>query len=218
MPKELFSTPEDKQSPPRKVSTPPPAPVVKAADDIEDEFHPENLRLLNTMDLTDLVTSELVGLPARKPKKDEWFRVHPGHQQQGGILEIESEKKVFWVSPGVQAQVQEDPCFSLRLCVLCVNRQGVPFIWPVKPGVAAGSKGYKWVWIPFSAMLFGKEKWTRLYWSHEKQEHIVETSGLLDAPKFPEKPFPELLRLAFKDAVISTVDHPAILRLKGRDK
>ena len=50
-------------------------------DSISNEFSPENLRLLNTMDLRDLVVSELVELPVRKPKKDEWFRVHPNHQQ-----------------------------------------------------------------------------------------------------------------------------------------
>ena len=183
-----------------------------------DEFSPENLRLLNKIDLKDLVTMELVELPARKPKKDEWFRVHPDYQQQGGILEIDSENKVFWVSKKMQSQVAHDPCFTFRLCVLCVTRQGVPFIWPVKTDVEAGGSGDKYVRIPFAAMTFGREKWTRLYWSQERREHQIETSDLLDVPKFPDKPFPELLKLAFKDAVISTPDHPAILNLKGKAK
>jgi|LakMenE18May11ns_1017448.scaffolds.fasta_scaffold9942954_2 hypothetical protein len=183
-----------------------------------DEFSPENLRLLNKIDLKDLVTAELVELPARKPKKDEWFRVHPDYRQQGGILEIDSENKVFWVSKKMQSQVAHDPCFTFRLCVLVVTRQGVPFIWPVKTDVEAGGTGDKYVRIPFAAMTYGREKWTRLYWSNERREHQVETSELLDAPKFPDKPFAELLKLAFKDAVISTVDHPAILNLKGKAK
>ena len=83
---------------------------------------------------------------------------------------------------------------------------------------AGGGPGDKYVRIPFAAMTHGREKWTRLYWSQDRREHQIETSDLLDAPKFPDKPFSELLKLAFKDAVISTVDHPAILNLKGKAK
>jgi len=202
----------------KPVATPDPLPAEKLMETDDDEFSPENLRLLNKIDLRDLVTAELVELPARKPKKDEWFRVHPDYQQQGGILEIDSENKVFWVSKKMQSQVAHDPCFTFRLCVLVVTRQGVPFIWPVKTDVEAGGTGDKYVRIPFAAMTHGREKWTRLYWSQDRREHQIETSDLLDAPKFPDKPFSELLKLAFKDAVISTVDHPAILNLKGKAK
>ena len=201
-----------------KPVTPDPLPAEELMEADDDEFSPENLRLLNKIDLRDLVTAELVELSARKPKKDEWFRVHPDYQQQGGILEIDSENKVFWVSKKMQSQVAHDPCFTFRLCVLVVTRQGVPFIWPVKTDVEAGGTGDKYVRIPFAAMTEGRKKWTRLYWSQDRREHQVETSDLLDAPKFPDKPFSELLKLAFKDAVISTVDHPAILNLKGKAK
>ena len=201
----------------KPVTAPKPLPP-EAPMQVDDEFSPENLRVLNKIDLRDLVCTELVELSARKPQKDEWFRVHPDYQQQGGILEIFSENKVFWVSKGMQSQVAHDPCFTFRICVLCVTRQGVPFIWPLKTDVAAGGTGDKYVRIPFAAMVHGREKWTRLYYSQEKREHQVETSDLLDAPKFPDKPFSELLKLAFKDAVISTADHPAILNLKGKAK
>ena len=202
----------------KPVATPDPLPPEKLMEADDDEFSPENLRLLNKIDLRDLVITELVELPARKPKKGEWFRVHPDYHQQGGILELDGERKVFWVAKKIQSQVAHDGCFTFRLCVLCVNLEGVPFIWPVKTDVEAGGTGNKWVRIPFEAMTKGREKWTRLYWSDEKREHIVLTSDLLDVPKFPDKPFSELLKLAFKGAVISTPDHPAILNLKGKAK
>ena len=217
--------PEDgaEVKPPKKakskpVVTPDPLPSEKLMEADDDEFSPENLRLLNKIDLRDLVITELVELPARKPKKGEWFRVHPDYHQQGGILELDGERKVFWVAKKIQSQVAHDGCFTFRLCVLCVNLEGVPFIWPVKTDVEAGGTGNKWVRIPFEAMTKGREKWTRLYWSDEKREHIVLTSDLLDVPKFPDKTFSELLKLAFKGAVISTPDHPAILNLKGKAK
>ena len=201
-----------------KPVTPDPLPAAELMEADDDEFSPENLRLLNKIDLRDLVTAELVELSARKPKKDEWFRVHPDYQQQGGILEIDSENKVFWVTKKMQSQVAHDPCFTFRICVLCVTRQGVPFIWPVKPDVEAGGTGAKWVRIPFAAMMQGRQDWTRLYWSTERREHQVEKGDISDIPKFPDKTFEELLKLAFKDSVVSTPDHPAILNLKGKKK
>ena len=210
--------------PPKKAKSKPvitdvPLPMEKLMEADDDEFSPANLRVLNTIDLRDLVKTELVELSARKPKKDEWFRVHPEYQQQGGILDIDSENRVFWVSKKIQAQVMHDPCFSFRLCVLCVTHLGVPFIWPVKTDVESGGTGNKWVVIPFAAMTQAKEKWTRLYWSQERREHIVDSSIYTDEPKFPkDKSFPELLKLAFRDAVVSTPDHPAILSLKGKAK
>ena len=207
---------------PKKAKSKPVAPDPLPAEELmkadDDEFSPENLRLLNKIDLRDLVIAELVELSARKPKKDEWFRVHPDYQQQGGILEIDSENKVFWVTKKMQSQVAHDPCFTFRICVLCVTRQGVPFIWPVKPDVEAGGTGAKYLKIPFAAMMQGRQDWTRLYWSMERREHQVEKGDISDTPKFPDKTFEELLKLAFKDAVISTPDHPAILNLKGKAK
>ena len=206
--------PKPKPEPVAASESLPPGPPMQSYG----EFSPENLRVLNTMDLGKLVRQELVEIPVRKPKKDEWFRVHLDYQQQGGILELDSLNKLYWVSKKMQSQVEHDPCFTYRLCVLAVSRQGAPFIWPVKTNSKAGGTGDKFVRVPFAAMILGKEKWTRLYWSQERSEYQIESSELLDEPKFPDKPFPELLKLAFKDTVIDTVDHPAILDLKGRAK
>ena len=202
-----------KKTKPKTVTAPEPLPPEKSMHD-DDEFSPENLRVLNTMDLKDLLKVELVEIAVRKPKKDEWFRVLPGHFQQGGILEIQRE--TYWVSPKIQSQFLGDPCFSVRICVLAVTKQGVPFIWPLRPDCDAGGKSDKSARAPLAAMQLAQEKWTRIYWVKEKFEYLIETADISDEPKFPEKSFSELLRLGFKASIISTLDHPALLELKGR--
>lgn len=179
-----------------------------------DEFSPENLRVLNTLDLKDLLKVELVEIAVRKPKKDEWFRVLPGEFQQGGILEIQRE--TYWVSPKIQSQFLGDPCFSMRICVLAVTKQGLPFIWPLRPDCESGGKSDKSARAPLAAMQLAQKKWTRMYWVKDRFEYAIETADIEDEPKFPEKSFSELLRLGFKASVISTLDHPALLELKGR--
>lgn len=197
----------------KPVTTPDPLPPEKSMQ-VDDEFSPENLRVLNTLDLKDLLKVELVEIAVRKPKKDEWFRVLPGHFQQGGILEIQRE--TYWVSPKIQSQFLGDPCFSVRICVLAVTKQGVPFIWPLRPDCDAGGKSDKHAQGPLAAMQLAQEKWTRMFWLKDKFEYFIETADISDEPKFPEKSFSELLRLGFKASVISTLDHPALLELKGR--
>jgi len=190
-----------------------PLPVEKEKVE-DDEFSPEKLRVLNTLDMGALVTTELVEISVRKPKKDEWFRVLPGVCQQGGILEIQGN--IYWVSQKLQSQLIGDPCFSLRLCVLAVTKQGIPFIWPLKLDNESGAKSDKFAKVPLAAMQHAQKKWTRIYWSREKFEHVVETANIADDPHFPDKPFHELLKLGFKATVISDLQHPALLELKGR--
>lgn len=197
----------------KPVVTPEPLPLEKSMQ-VDDEFSPENLRLLNTLDLKDLLKEELVEIAVRKPKKDEWFRVLPGQFQQGGILEV--QRDTYWVSPKIQSELLGDPCFSLRICVLAVTKQGVPFIWALKPDCESGGKSDKSARAPLAAMQLAQEKWTRIYWVKEKFEYLIETADISDEPKFPEKSFSELLRLGFKSSIISTLDHPALLELKGR--
>lgn len=191
-----------------------PLPSEAAIQTGDDEFSPENLRVLNTLDIQNLLKVELVEIAVRKPKKDEWFRVFPGQFQQGGILEIQRE--IYWVSPKIQSQLLGDPCFSLRVCVLAVTKQGLPFIWPLRPDCESGGKSDKSARAPLAAMQLAQEKWTRMYWIKEKFEYAVETCDIEDEPKFPEKSFSELLRLGFKASVISSLDHPVLLELKGR--
>ena len=202
-----------KKTKPKPVTTPEPLPQEKSMP-VDDEFSPENLRVLNTLDLKDLLKVEIVEIAVRKPKKDEWFRVLPGQFQQGGILEV--QRDTYWVSPKIQSELLGDPCFSLRICVLAVTKQGVPFIWALKPDCESGGKSDKSARAPLAAMQLAQEKWTRIYWVKEKFEYLIETADISDEPKFPEKSFSELLRLGFKSSIISTLDHPALLELKGR--
>jgi hypothetical protein len=44
---------------------------------------------------------------------------------------------------------------------------------------------------------------------------IYEATGNLPDPVWPDLPFPDLLRIAFRDRIVDRVDHPLIQRLRG---
>jgi hypothetical protein len=44
---------------------------------------------------------------------------------------------------------------------------------------------------------------------------VFQAQGHLSEPEWPQLPFGELLRIAFRDRYISTPDHPVLRRLRG---
>ena len=44
---------------------------------------------------------------------------------------------------------------------------------------------------------------------------MVRAQGNLDEPKWPDKSFGELLRIAFENRIIDRADHPVIRELNG---
>ena len=44
---------------------------------------------------------------------------------------------------------------------------------------------------------------------------VYTASADLPAPEWPEMPFSELLRVAFKDRYLDTLDHPVLKLLRG---
>ena len=44
---------------------------------------------------------------------------------------------------------------------------------------------------------------------------VFEAGGQLGEPEWPTPTFGELLRVAFKDRFITTLDHPILRRLRG---
>ena len=48
-----------------------------------------------------------------------------------------------------------------------------------------------------------------------KAYEIFEAASAIPDPQWPELPFGEIVRIAFKDKVIRSLDHPVVKRLRG---
>jgi hypothetical protein len=44
---------------------------------------------------------------------------------------------------------------------------------------------------------------------------VWEATGQLPEPEWPQTPFPDLLRVAFRDRYIADANHPVLRRLRG---
>ena len=45
---------------------------------------------------------------------------------------------------------------------------------------------------------------------------VFEATGDLPEPEWPDLPFPEILKIAFRDHVVDRADHPLVQRLRGQ--
>lgn len=179
-------------------------------------FDPEQLRLRQGEGANLGVQKVLVRVPVRKPKKQEFFRVHPGEEYRldTALLELKDENEIYLVMPNMRdALLGEVQPYRLQLAA---NRQGVVFFIPVRiPGEDGRSN--PWHESLASGCELATSQWVRITADMSLGGYQPYMSRVdHPEPDWPEKTLEELLEIAFKGYVIDGADHPVIRRLYGQ--
>jgi hypothetical protein len=142
------------------------------------------------------VRKVLMTVPVRRPGRQDFVRVHP--------------EPAYRLSPA--AIIGE---FSVATLFTTINRQGVLHLWPVKlPG--PDGKHNEWHRSAAEAAERAMSRWVRVTANMSLGAYeIFEAIGGIPAPEWPEVSFPEVLKVAFRDRVVDSPDHPLIGRLRG---
>lgn len=166
------------------------------------------------------VTELLVNVACRKPKPTEYFRVHtdPAMARAAYVFMDKEEigGETYFVMPEARPYIVE----HLRpvLLVACVNRQHVPFLWPIMlpdPGVNNGRQN-KWGSSALEAAEAAKLRWVKMTAGNGAYRVFIAENLDLPEPQWPDRPFVELLGIAFKDTIIADQAHPIVKRLRGQ--
>jgi hypothetical protein len=98
-----------------------------------DPFDPENLRIDQSYLSQPAARKLLTTVPVRKPHKQEFIRVHPAesYRLNAALVELHDERETYLVLPRLISELREGEYFVATL-YLCVNRQKVLSVWPVK--------------------------------------------------------------------------------------
>jgi hypothetical protein len=180
-----------------------------------DPFDPEALRI--TGDIEIATEKVLTAVPVRKPKKDEFFRVHPGEAYTMDALVVERDDdldhEIYIVTPAC-ADAVLDVARKVRLFT-CISKRGTVFLWPTKLPVEANS-GRRYSETALKIAQDAKTLWVRMWGDRNLGGYsMVRARGHLEEPKWPDKTFRELLRIAFESRIIDRPDHPYIRELNG---
>jgi hypothetical protein len=192
---------------------------LKPGDDDQSQREPtdkmdlEQLRLSQEFVGDVAVRKHIATVPIRKPDRQWWFRVHPEWSFTAAILELRDTRENYLVLPALRPELPGEAIPTILFPA--ISRQGVVFLWPVRPDGLHGRRN-EWNRSSLEAAMLAKVKWTRLAANLSLGAYEIFTApdGLSD-PVWPDLSFEELLRIAFRDRIIDSLDHPIVRQLRG---
>jgi hypothetical protein len=182
-----------------------------------DPFDPAALRLSQDFTANLGVKKALLTVPVRKPDKAWFVRVHPSedYRLQTVVVELKEEMETYLVASSLWSELAAEATFSPRVLFTAMNRQGVLFLWPVKLPSQDGRHD-EWSRTALEAAQMAQKNWVRVTSNMSLGAYeVFEAPAQLSEPNWPELPFKELLRVAFKDKFIDGLDHPVLRKLRG---
>jgi hypothetical protein len=157
----------------------------------------------------------LLTVPAKKPDKQTFFRIHPdpAYCLQTAVLELKEDRENYLVDPGLRVDLSAE--IVPKVLFTAITKQGVLFLLPLRlPGI--DGRLDEWNRSLMEAIERAKRQWIRISANmHLGAYEVFEATANLPDPEWPQINFKEILRLAFKDRFINTPDHPVIRKLRG---
>lgn len=184
-------------------------------DPAPDPFDPEALRVSQDFAATLGVKRVLTVIKCRKPNRQEFIRVRPGEQWrlETAVFEDAQNRETYLVDPAVRVDLFNE---TFHCCLfLAINRQNNLFLWPVRlPG--RDGRSNPWNDSALAGAQRAERRWIRLAANMPAGLYdTFEASAESSEPEWPDLSMSEILRRAFKDRFIRSLDHPVLKQLRG---
>ena len=157
----------------------------------------------------------LTTIPVRKPNPQDFLRVHPGPEYRAAfaMIEFKEEREIYLLPPHVARELPGE--FVMAVMHTTINRQGVFSIWPVRLPAPDGRIN-EWHRSAAEAAELAIQRWIRVKANMALGAYeIFEAASTIADPKWPDLSFQEIVRIAFRDRLVNTLDHAVIKRLRG---
>jgi len=183
-----------------------------------DPFDPAALRLDQSYADTVGVKKLLTTVPVRKPNRQDFVRVRPDASYRltpAAVIEVKDDGEVYLVTPNIAQGLAGE--FSTVTLFTTINRQGTLHLWPVKLPAPDG-RYLEWHRSAAEAAERAMRKWVRVTASLSlgAYEIFEALNDNIPAPVWPEESFEQIIRVAFRDRFIDSIDHPVVKRLRGQ--
>jgi hypothetical protein len=182
---------------------------------IPDPFDPENLRLDQAFTETVAVKKLLTTIPVRKPNKQTFFRVHrdPAYRDVFPIIDLKDEMEEYIVVKSLVSELATEIVF--KQLVLAITRQNTVFLLPLRlPG--PDGKDNKWWRSLREHAKRAETDWIRVVSNHDLGAYeVVKALDNFGEPEWPDLDFWSLIKIAFKEYLITDINHPVVKHLRG---
>jgi hypothetical protein len=174
------------------------------------------LRLPANYGVTLGVKKLLTTVPVGKPKKAQFFRTHSDENMvfPAMLLEQKEVRETYIVIPAV-AQELSELVRPVQLFTV-IDRQNNVSLIPVPLPGEAGTRN-PWHESLAQAVELGKQKWLRITANMSLGGYdVFVAEGALPEPEWPEHGIDELVEVAFRGKIITSLDHPIVQSLLGK--
>jgi len=180
-----------------------------------DPFDLANLRLKQNFAETVGVKKLTTTVPVRKPSQQDWVRVHPDPKMRDNfpLIELKDEREEYVLVGSLVGELVGE--FVSKTLYVCINRQGVLSLWPVRLPDPDGRE-MDWHRSARDAAEMAMTEWVRVKSNKSLGAYeVFKSQGTLSEPVWPDLDFQQIIRIAFRDRLITTLDHPVIKHLRG---
>jgi hypothetical protein len=180
-----------------------------------DPFDLASLRLNPSFIETAGVKKLLTTVPARKPSPQDFVRVHPApeYRENFALIDLKDDREDFLVRPEILPSLMTEVVY--KTIFTAINRQGVVFLWPVRLPATDDRKS-AWLRSAREAAEKAMEQWLRVQSNMSLGAYEITPAAIeMAQPVWPDHSFQELVRIAYRDRMITSLDHPVVKRLRG---
>jgi hypothetical protein len=182
-----------------------------------DPFDIASLRLNPSFIETAGVKKLLTTVPARKPSPQDFVRVHPApeYRENFAMIDLKDDREDFLVRPELLPELAGEVVY--KTVFTAINRQGVPFLWPIRLPAPDDRRRDNWARSAREAAELAMGQWVRLKSNMSLGAYdITVAEGVTAEPNWPELSFQELVRIAYRDRMITNLEHAVVKRLRGQ--
>jgi hypothetical protein len=158
----------------------------------------------------------LAVVPVRKPSPTEWFRVHPDADMTlATSFYVDQEaRETYLVLPSMRSALITG--LKVLLLVTAVTSRGSVFLWPLALPDDTG-RSNRWHDSAREAATRAKSTWTKMAADMAAGHYrIYQAEGKIPEPTWPDRTINDLLRIAFRERTIDSIDHPIVKQSRGR--
>ncbi len=179
------------------------------------ELDLNNLKLSQSFDLDVGVKKVLINVPVRRPDNQWFIQVHPDENcsYSTAVIELKEDRETYLVAKELWGELQAE--LKPKVFVYSINKQGNVFLWPIKLPSSDGQID-DWNKSALEAAQLAKGNWCRIFSNKSLGSYDVKMSTSPGpSPVWPEKEFSEILKIAFKDKYIDSLEHVVVKKLRG---